>query len=111
MCFAIVAMSLWMCMCVLCYKYPCVLYASFSESLRVCVFRNVSLVGLYVFLWFVWVCVLHVCVLSVDVHVWCACLCLCVSVYLGPFLVRFALCVCLSECVSPPLLSRFQGAG
>ena len=110
-CFAIVAMSLWMCMCVLYYKYPCVLYASFSESLHVCVFRNVSLVGLCVFLWFVWMCVLHVCVLSADVHVWCACLCLSVSVYLGPFLVRFALCMCLSERVSPPLLSRFQGAG
>ena len=114
------------CHCVFCYSghvpmdvYVCVILQISMCAVRIflwifaclCVQEFVSLVGLCVFLWFVWMCVLCVCVLSADVHVWCACLCLCVSVYLGPFWVRFALCVCLSECVSPPLLSRFQGAG
>ena len=107
LCFATVAMSLWMCVCVCMWvlycKYPCVPYMFFAEALHVCVFRNVSLVGLCAFLWFVCVCVLHVCVLSADVHVWCACLCLCVSVYLGPFLVCFALwCVSARVCLSSP---------
>lgn len=107
-CLAIVATCVWMCMCVcacVCCtaKYPCVLYVSFSEALQVCVFRNVSLVRLCVFLWFVCMCVLHVCVLSADVHMWCACLCLCVSMYLGPFLVCFALwCVSAQVCLSSP---------
>lgn len=89
----------------------CAVHVSFSEALQVCVFRNVSLVRLCVFLWFVCMCVLHVCVLSADVHMWCACLCLCVSMYLGPFLVCFALwCVSAQVCLSSPA-QPFWGAG